>query len=58
MLQLDAVQERRLHRREAGGTRCVTCLQRHPCAAWRLARAQVLIMVRRAFAAARAGEPL
>ncbi|MEU0560916.1 hypothetical protein [Dactylosporangium sp. NPDC006015] len=58
-VQLDeAVAQRQHHRREPGTIRCSVCHEHHPCRAWRLARAQVLIMVRRAFQAARSGEPL
>jgi hypothetical protein len=58
MTLTDAVCERRLHRRRPDGTACAVCGERHPCHAWRLARAGVLVMVRRGFAAARNGESL
>ncbi|WP_344610397.1 hypothetical protein [Dactylosporangium salmoneum] len=53
----EAVQQRQHHHRQAGGATCVVCGERHPCAEWRRARAVVLVLVRRAFAAARASEP-
>jgi hypothetical protein len=58
MTLTDAVRERRLHKRHPTRTTCVVCAEQHPCRDWRLARAAVLIEVRRAFAAARMGEPL
>lgn len=54
----EAIETREHHQREPGTPRCVVCHERHPCAEWRRARAVVLVMLRRAFAAARAGEPL
>jgi hypothetical protein len=53
----DAVERRRAHRRDPSTDLCVQCGDRHPCADWRLARANVLVMVRAGFAAARNGQP-
>jgi hypothetical protein len=49
-----AMVQRQEHRRASDGT-CRRCGEAHPCPSWRLARAQVLVLVRAAFAAARAG---
>ncbi|MFF5232797.1 hypothetical protein [Dactylosporangium sp. NPDC000521] len=54
----EAVAQRRHHRREPDMIRCSVCHEHHPCAEWRRARAVVLVLIRRAFAAARAGERL
>jgi hypothetical protein len=54
----EAIAGRRQHRREPGSIRCEVCHERHLCAEWRRARAVVLVLVRRAFAAARAGDAL
>lgn len=58
MLLDEAVALRRHHRREPDSVRCEVCHERHPCAEWRRARAVVLVLIRRAFAAARRGEQL
>lgn len=55
----DAVQRRAKHKPNPNAARqCAVCGERHPCREWRLARAAVLVAVRRAFAAARRGEAL
>ncbi len=56
-----ALSELREHRRDYGHQdvrQCVVCHERHPCEPWRRARAEVLVLLRQAFQAARAGEPL
>jgi hypothetical protein len=57
MTLTEAVRERRRHTRHQTGTTCVVCAERHPCRDWRLARAAVLIEMRRAFATTQPGEP-